>query len=179
VRGRVKTRILGKSNVFRITKSDRGELTRLDVEIATTSHRTTSTYAVGSSRERRFQLELWLVLLRASRRENLTTAFPRPRILSRFLLTGSPSRALDTAELQSTLPPGPPHKTPVFIPLSTSTIWQKRSASHHVPRLLFRARTGMRRLSRLAFQGEINVDQAHRGYDVTVDETGKTWYNPF
>ena len=29
------------------------------------------------------------------------------------------------------------------------------------------------------FQGEINVDQAHRGYDVTVDETGKMWYNPF
>ncbi|THH20245.1 hypothetical protein EW146_g1093 [Bondarzewia mesenterica] len=28
-------------------------------------------------------------------------------------------------------------------------------------------------------KGEINVDQAHRGYDVTVDETGKTWYNPF
>ncbi len=29
------------------------------------------------------------------------------------------------------------------------------------------------------FQGEIVVDQAHRGYDVTVDETGKAWYNPF
>jgi len=28
-------------------------------------------------------------------------------------------------------------------------------------------------------QGDINVDQAHRGYDVTVDDTGKTWYNPF
>ena len=28
-------------------------------------------------------------------------------------------------------------------------------------------------------QGEINVDQAHRGYDVTVDDAGKTWYNPF
>ncbi|KAF8446105.1 hypothetical protein L210DRAFT_3474512 [Boletus edulis BED1] len=28
-------------------------------------------------------------------------------------------------------------------------------------------------------KGDINVDQAHRGYDVTVDETGKTWYNPF
>ncbi|KIK71188.1 hypothetical protein GYMLUDRAFT_90173 [Collybiopsis luxurians FD-317 M1] len=28
-------------------------------------------------------------------------------------------------------------------------------------------------------KGEINVDQARRGYDVTVDETGKTWYNPF
>jgi hypothetical protein len=37
----------------------------------------------------------------------------------------------------------------------------------------------MRKLTRLAFQGEINVDQAHRGYDVTADETGKTWYNPF
>ena len=28
-------------------------------------------------------------------------------------------------------------------------------------------------------QGEINVDQAHRGYDVTVDDTGKSWFNPF
>ncbi|KAF9458195.1 hypothetical protein BDZ94DRAFT_1271259 [Collybia nuda] len=28
-------------------------------------------------------------------------------------------------------------------------------------------------------KGDINVDQAHRGYDVTVDDTGKTWYNPF
>jgi len=31
----------------------------------------------------------------------------------------------------------------------------------------------------LGEKGDINVDQAHRGYDVTVDETGKTWYNPF
>jgi hypothetical protein len=28
-------------------------------------------------------------------------------------------------------------------------------------------------------KGDISVDQAHRGYDVTVDETGKTWFNPF
>ncbi|KAF7306669.1 GFO-IDH-MocA domain-containing protein [Mycena indigotica] len=28
-------------------------------------------------------------------------------------------------------------------------------------------------------KGDITVDQAHRGYDVTVDETGKMWYNPF
>ncbi|KAK7064477.1 hypothetical protein R3P38DRAFT_2824770 [Favolaschia claudopus] len=28
-------------------------------------------------------------------------------------------------------------------------------------------------------KGDITVDQAHRGYDATVDETGKTWYNPF
>jgi len=28
-------------------------------------------------------------------------------------------------------------------------------------------------------QGDINVDQAHRGYDVTYDDTGKAWYNPF
>ena len=28
-------------------------------------------------------------------------------------------------------------------------------------------------------QGEINVDQAHRGYDIVNDETGKAWYNPF
>ncbi|KAF9786019.1 D-galacturonic acid reductase [Thelephora terrestris] len=31
----------------------------------------------------------------------------------------------------------------------------------------------------MAEKGEINVNQAHRGYDLTVDETGKTWYNPF
>jgi len=28
-------------------------------------------------------------------------------------------------------------------------------------------------------KGDINVDQAHRGYDVTVDDTGKSWSNPF
>ncbi|KAJ7169580.1 hypothetical protein C8R46DRAFT_1349611 [Mycena filopes] len=28
-------------------------------------------------------------------------------------------------------------------------------------------------------KGDITVDQAHRGYDVTVDDTGKQWYNPF
>lgn len=28
-------------------------------------------------------------------------------------------------------------------------------------------------------QGEINVDQAHRGYDIVQDDTGKAWYNPF
>ncbi|KAJ7293278.1 D-galacturonic acid reductase [Mycena rebaudengoi] len=27
--------------------------------------------------------------------------------------------------------------------------------------------------------GDITLDQAHRGYDVTVDDTGKQWYNPF
>ncbi|PFH54634.1 hypothetical protein AMATHDRAFT_44463 [Amanita thiersii Skay4041] len=31
----------------------------------------------------------------------------------------------------------------------------------------------------MAEKGDISMDQAHRGYDVTVDETGKTWYNPF
>ncbi|TRM65779.1 hypothetical protein BD626DRAFT_566439 [Schizophyllum amplum] len=28
-------------------------------------------------------------------------------------------------------------------------------------------------------KGDIAVDQAHRGYDSTFDETGKMWYNPF
>ncbi|KAF4623022.1 hypothetical protein D9613_001951 [Agrocybe pediades] len=28
-------------------------------------------------------------------------------------------------------------------------------------------------------KGDISVDQAHRGYDVTYDDTGKAWYNPF
>jgi hypothetical protein len=31
----------------------------------------------------------------------------------------------------------------------------------------------------LTHQGEINVDQAHRGYDVVVDDAGKMYYNPF
>lgn len=31
----------------------------------------------------------------------------------------------------------------------------------------------------MAEKGDITVDQAHRGYDVTVDDTGKMWYNPF
>ena len=28
-------------------------------------------------------------------------------------------------------------------------------------------------------QGEINVDQAHRGYDIVNDATGKSYFNPF
>ncbi|KAG2023293.1 D-galacturonic acid reductase [Coprinopsis cinerea AmutBmut pab1-1] len=31
----------------------------------------------------------------------------------------------------------------------------------------------------MAEKGDITVDQAHRGYDSTFDETGKAWYNPF
>jgi hypothetical protein len=31
----------------------------------------------------------------------------------------------------------------------------------------------------MAEKGDIHIDQAHRGYDVTVDGSGKTWYNPF
>ena len=31
----------------------------------------------------------------------------------------------------------------------------------------------------MAEKGEINVDQAHRGYDIVNDDTGKTYYNPF
>ena len=157
-------------------------LTRLDVGTVTTSHHTISTYPAGSSKERRFQLELWLVLLRASLRGNRTTAFPRPRIPSPFSLTGSHSRAQGTAALPSIPLPGLPRRTQAFTLLNTGTIWQKRFASHRrlqLPRLLLRAWTGTSKLTCPTFQGEINVDQAHRGYDVTVDETGKTWYNPF
>lgn len=28
-------------------------------------------------------------------------------------------------------------------------------------------------------KGDVTLDQAHRGYDVTTDENGKMWYNPF
>lgn len=31
----------------------------------------------------------------------------------------------------------------------------------------------------MAEKGEINVDQAHRGYDIVHDETGKAYFNPF
>ncbi|EIN13507.1 D-galacturonic acid reductase [Punctularia strigosozonata HHB-11173 SS5] len=31
----------------------------------------------------------------------------------------------------------------------------------------------------MAEKGEINVDQAHRGYDIVVDDSGKSYYNPF
>jgi D-galacturonate reductase len=34
-------------------------------------------------------------------------------------------------------------------------------------------------LETFIIQGDINVDQAHRGYDVTNDDSGRTWYNPF
>lgn len=150
----------------------------LDIGTATISHRTTSTYAVGSSRERRFQPELWLAPPQASPRESRTTAFPRPKTPSRFLSTGSPSRARNTVELRSILPLGPLRRKLAFTLLNTSTIWRRRFASSfHVP--VFGPQGGTRKLSLLSFQGEINVDQAHRGYDVTEDETGKMWYNPF
>jgi len=152
-----------------------GDRSAYSVGAVTTSHHTTSTYLAGSSRGGRFQPGLWLVPPRASLRENRTTAFPRPRIPSRFSSTGSPSRAQGTAALPSILLPGLLRRTRVFTLLSTGTIWQKRFALH----LLLRARTETSKLSYPTSQGEINVDQAHRGYDVTVDETGKTWYNPF
>ena len=98
----------------------------LDVGTATTSHRTTSTYAVGSFRERQFRLELLPALPVASLRESPTIVSPRPRIPSRFLSTGSPSRARGTAELQYTLPPGPLQGTRVSTAANTSTTWQKR-----------------------------------------------------
>jgi D-galacturonate reductase len=31
----------------------------------------------------------------------------------------------------------------------------------------------------MAEKGEINIDQAHRGYDVVVDGQGINWFNPF
>ncbi|KJA26177.1 hypothetical protein HYPSUDRAFT_37061 [Hypholoma sublateritium FD-334 SS-4] len=31
----------------------------------------------------------------------------------------------------------------------------------------------------MAEKGDITVDQAHRGYDLTYDDTGKSWVNPF
>lgn len=35
------------------------------------------------------------------------------------------------------------------------------------------------RLHYMAAKGEVRVDQAHRGYSVVEDETGKADYNPF
>ncbi|KAK2461786.1 hypothetical protein APHAL10511_006249 [Amanita phalloides] len=31
----------------------------------------------------------------------------------------------------------------------------------------------------MAEKGDITIDQAHRGYETTVDDDGKAWYNPF
>lgn len=98
----------------------------LDVGTAITSHRTTSTYAAGSSREGRFQLESWPVLPPASPRESRTIVSPRPRTPSRFSSTGSPSRVRGTVELRSTPPPGPLQRTRASTAVSTSTTWQKR-----------------------------------------------------
>ena len=158
-------------------------LTWLVVETATTSHHTTSTYAVGSFKERRSPLGSSPALPPVLPPGNRTTASPRPKTPSRFSLTGSPSQARGTVEPQSTRLPGPPRRAQAFTLLNTSTIWQKRSASYHQFRhplhLPYQAHTRTRKLTYLAFQGEINVDQAHRGYDITMDGTGKTWYNPF
>ena len=151
-------------------------LTGLDVGTATISHRTTSIYPVGSSKEEQFRLGWWLVLPQVSLRENHTTASLRPRIPSRFSLTGSPSRAPGTVEPQYILLLGPPHRTRVFTLLNAGITWRKRCAFYR--RLPLRTHAGMKQTAFMP-QGEINVDQAHRGYDVTVDDTGKTWYNPF
>ena len=110
-----------------------GVLIWLGVGTVTTSHRTTSTYPAGSSKERRFRLESWPVLLRASLRENHTTASPKPRIPSPFLLTGSPSRAQGTAALLSIPPPGLLRRARAFTLLNTGITWQKRFASTPTP----------------------------------------------
>ena len=114
-------------SVFQSVKSNNNAY-RSDVGIATTSHRTTSTYAVGSSKERRFQPALWPAPRRASRRENRTIVSPRPRIPSHFSSTGSPSQARSTGGLRSILLPGLLHRTRASTLPSTGTIWRKRFA---------------------------------------------------
>ena len=48
-----------------------------------------------------------------------------------------------------------------------------------VPKSLTKKKFRDRTHGLFQFQGDINVDQAHRGYDVTVDDSGKAWVNPF
>ncbi|KAI0079594.1 D-galacturonic acid reductase [Panus rudis PR-1116 ss-1] len=66
--------------------------------------------------------------------------------------------------------------------------WQSLSSSKHRGTAVYTAswtaplKSGVHSAQHwyyMAEKGEINVDQAHRGYDIVQDETGKTWYNPF
>ncbi|KAI0304830.1 D-galacturonic acid reductase [Russula brevipes] len=66
--------------------------------------------------------------------------------------------------------------------------WQSVTSSKHKGTAVYTAswtaplRSGVHSAQHWYYMGEtgdINIDQAHRGYDVTVDDTGKTWYNPF
>ncbi|TFK57367.1 D-galacturonic acid reductase [Heliocybe sulcata] len=66
--------------------------------------------------------------------------------------------------------------------------WESLSSSKHRGTAVYTAswtaplKAGVHSAQHFYYMGEkgdINVDQAHRGYDVTVDETGRAWYNPF
>ncbi|EJF66619.1 D-galacturonic acid reductase [Dichomitus squalens] len=66
--------------------------------------------------------------------------------------------------------------------------WQSLSSSKHKGTAVYTAswtaplKSGVHTSQHfyyMAEKGEINVDQAHRGYDIVNDETGKAWYNPF
>ncbi|KAH8100645.1 NAD-P-binding protein [Cristinia sonorae] len=66
--------------------------------------------------------------------------------------------------------------------------WQSLSSSKHKGTAVYTAswtaplKAGVHSAQHwyyMAEKGEINVDQAHRGYDIVADESGKTWYNPF
>ncbi|KAF7975795.1 hypothetical protein HWV62_8625 [Athelia sp. TMB] len=66
--------------------------------------------------------------------------------------------------------------------------WQSLSSSKHRGTAVYTAswtaplKSGVHSAQHWYYMGEkgdISVDQAHRGYDVTVDDDGKAWYNPF
>ncbi|KAH9946699.1 NAD-P-binding protein [Amylocystis lapponica] len=66
--------------------------------------------------------------------------------------------------------------------------WQSLSSSKHKGTAVYTAswtaplKAGVHSAQHwyyMAEKGEINVDQAHRGYDIVQDESGKAWYNPF
>ncbi|EPQ60871.1 NAD P-binding protein [Gloeophyllum trabeum ATCC 11539] len=66
--------------------------------------------------------------------------------------------------------------------------WQSLSSAAHRGTAVYTAswthplKTGVHSAQHwyyMAEKGDISVDQAHRGYDVTVDDTGKSWFNPF
>ncbi|KIY45411.1 NAD(P)-binding protein [Fistulina hepatica ATCC 64428] len=68
-------------------------------------------------------------------------------------------------EWQSLLHPGTHRGTAVY---TASWVAPLRSGVHSDQRWYY-----------MGEKGDITVDQAHRGYDVTYDETGKSWINPF
>jgi len=142
------------------------------ISTATTFHLTILISAAGSYKTSPYLPALLQAPQPGSPQVNPLTVSLKRRIPSRFLSIGNQRKARITGVPLCIQRAGRLHSNPGFILHSTGTTWLRRylaSDNFFIIALI----------SRISLQGEIVVDQAHRGYDVTVDETGKAWYNPF